>query len=378
MSSATDQFNGAIANVWVNRVPVDPPPNQAPEAHATVTCSDLDCSFSASDSTDPDGDPLTYDWDFGDGSDHGSGVTASHTYDSAAERTATLTVTDDDGHSDTTTVAATTTDPGDPGDPVDEPPVAHAAATCTDLDCSFSATDSTDPEGDPLTYDWDFADGGDHGAGATTSHTYATADARTVTLTVSDDHGNSATDTVLATTTVPVAPITYVAAAATNGNRTSHAVTVPAEVRAGDTLLLFFTANTTTPTFSNPAGWTVLQSRNGDGTLVRAYRKVATATDASSSVKVTSSAYAKSDITVVAYRNTNQTDPVERVGLEGRQRQGRRTHEPSGNRHGQRQLAGHLLGRRVELDHRVDRSGRAERPREDLRLLQRPRLGPAR
>ena len=81
-------------------------------------------------------------------------------------------------------------------------------------------------------------------------------------------------------------------------------------MRAGDALLLFFAANSTTPTYTNPAGWTVIQTRNGDGTVVRAYRKVATAADAGSTVKMTSSSYAKSDLTVVAYRNTNATNPI--------------------------------------------------------------------
>ncbi len=147
----------------------------------------------------------------------------------------------------------------------------------------------------------------------TAAHTYATGAARTVTLTVADDHGHAVTDTVLATTTDPppaATPITFVAAAATNGNRNSHAVTVPSSVRAGDVLLLFFTANTTTPTYTNPAGWTVLQSRNGDGIVVRAYRKVATASDAGSVVRLTSSGYAKSDLTVTAYRDAGTTSPV--------------------------------------------------------------------
>jgi len=87
-------------------------------------------------------------------------------------------------------------------------------------------------------------------------------------------------------------------------------VVVPSSVRSGDTLMLFFATNSSTSTYTNPSGWTVLQSKNGDGMVVRAYRKVATATDAGSTVKITSSAYVKSDLTVVAYRNTNASNPV--------------------------------------------------------------------
>ena len=87
-------------------------------------------------------------------------------------------------------------------------------------------------------------------------------------------------------------------------------MTIPDNVQAGDALVLFFAANTTAPTYTGPAGWTQLQSSSGDGIAGRAYTKVATAGDAGSSVKVTSSAYAKSDTTVSAYRGTNPDSPV--------------------------------------------------------------------
>ena len=42
VSSSTDQFNGAVANAWVSRVPTSPPTNQAPTADAGVpSCSGL-------------------------------------------------------------------------------------------------------------------------------------------------------------------------------------------------------------------------------------------------------------------------------------------------------------------------------------------------
>ena len=72
-----------------------PPPtgNVAPVPRSPSSCSSLTCSFNASATTDANNDPLTYAWNFGDGST-GTGVTTSRTYASAATRTVTLTVND--------------------------------------------------------------------------------------------------------------------------------------------------------------------------------------------------------------------------------------------------------------------------------------------
>jgi glucose/arabinose dehydrogenase len=75
-----------------------------------------------------------------------------------------------------------------------QPPSAVAAANPSagpaPLDVGFSATGSSDPEGDPLTYDWDFGDGSAHSSAAAPAHTY-TLGTYTATLRVSDNHGNN-------------------------------------------------------------------------------------------------------------------------------------------------------------------------------------------
>ena len=63
----------------------------------------------------------------------------------------------------------------------------------------FDASVSTDPDGDSLTYSWEFGDGGTD-SGANVSHVYASAGSKTITLTVRD-----AKESDTATTTVDVA-----------------------------------------------------------------------------------------------------------------------------------------------------------------------------
>ena len=85
-------------------VTVDDPPNVAPNASATASCTLLSCSFDAGGSSDSDGTITSYDWDFGDGAT-GSGIGAVHEYQLAGSYEATLTITDDDGATGTSVVS---------------------------------------------------------------------------------------------------------------------------------------------------------------------------------------------------------------------------------------------------------------------------------
>jgi Bacterial Ig-like domain/PKD domain/Calcineurin-like phosphoesterase len=86
--------------------------NEQPIAVFTPTCTSSTCSVDASDSSDPDGNVVSYAWRFGDGAT-GSGAITSHTYSSAETFTIELTVTDDQGATDTVSHAVTVGSSGD-------------------------------------------------------------------------------------------------------------------------------------------------------------------------------------------------------------------------------------------------------------------------
>jgi len=281
-----------------------PPPNQDPVAHAAmVGCTDLTCSFDGGSSTDPEGGALTYDWDWGDGTTHGTGATPSHAFSSGGNKTVTLTVTDPQGGTGSDTVTATPTTPA-----VNQAPTARISNTgCTGLSCSADGSTSSDPDNDTLTYDWNWGDGTAHSTTANPAHTYTSAGAKTVTLTVSDGHAHTSTATATLNPTSSATGVSFVAAANNNGNRSNHSITVPAGTQAGDTLLLFFSANSTGPVYAGPAGWTEVRTDASFGGTGKLYSKTATAADLGSTVTVTSrnpdnTAYlVKSDLTIAAY-----------------------------------------------------------------------------
>ena len=284
------------------------PPNDAPSAAITgASCTELSCSFNGSTSSDPDGDTLTYSWDFGDGSPPVTTENASHTYTAAGAKTVTLTVDDGKGHTDTDTVIVNPKENAAPTATITD-------ASCTHLSCSFKGGTSSDPDGDTLTYSWDFGDETAAVEGADASHTYATSGARTVTLTVSDGKGHTDTDTVTANPTDPEASqVNYVGSASKSGNRSTHTVTFPSGVQEGDTMVLFFGAASIGPTYTDPSGWTQLESASGTNAMTaRAWTKTATAADAAAGAKVsfTSSAAAKSDLTVAVYRGVDGGTPI--------------------------------------------------------------------
>lgn len=141
----------------------------------------LQVSFDASGSYDPDGNISSYKWDFGDNST-GSGIKVSHTYQEKGVYSATLTVTDNEDQSSSLSKDII----------VGKPPVASFEASPLSggppLEVKFNASYSYDPDGNIVSYSWNFGDGA-MGTGKTVTHVYTKIGTYIATLTVKDDDG---------------------------------------------------------------------------------------------------------------------------------------------------------------------------------------------
>jgi PKD repeat protein len=190
----TNESKSNFVVVSVITPPVVTPPNVAP----TVTCpamsiNDLAVGFTASGS-DSDGTITNYHWVFGDGDTADTaGNTVSHTYAAGGSYPVSVTVTDDDGAtgSSSGTCAATVAAPVVPPPNV-APTVACPAMSANALAVSYTAS-ATDSDGTIANYHWAFGDGQTADtSGSSTTHSYAAAGTYSVTVTVTDDDGATA------------------------------------------------------------------------------------------------------------------------------------------------------------------------------------------
>ncbi|MDO6472171.1 PKD domain-containing protein [Maribacter sp. 1_MG-2023] len=192
--------------------------NLAPTALAIASpltgSAPLLVDFDASGSSDDNG-ISSYSWDFGDGSAIATGILISHTYTSEGTFDAVLTVTDDEGLTDTSIIEIIVT----PSESGNIAPVALATATPLSgeapLVVDFDAIGSSD-DNEIISYSWNFGDGSANTTGINTTHTYGAVGDYNAQLTVIDAEGLTDTFTVEITvspsTTGNLAPIAVASA----------------------------------------------------------------------------------------------------------------------------------------------------------------------
>jgi PKD repeat protein len=129
-------------------------------------------------------DPLSYTWDFGDGSAPQTGNPLTHSWNDDGSYTISVTVSDGDG-----------------GLAVDSRSIAISNATPSIDSSSFPggvegaplvfSVQASDPGNDTLSYLWDFGDGTATGSSASIPHAFGNEGTYPVSVTVTDDDGAS-------------------------------------------------------------------------------------------------------------------------------------------------------------------------------------------
>lgn len=280
-------------------------PNTPPVARSSVECTYLVCTFDGRTSSDPDGQIASYAWTFGDG---GTSTQSNGTHTFAANGTypVTLTVTDERGATSeivrSVTVAAR----------VNGAPTAAFTAGCAPLSCTFDASGSQD-DGSIASYAWSFGDGSTSSTGPVVQHPYAAAGSYSVTLTVTDDEGATGSTTqVVDVQAEPSSDVAFRGVAGVSGNTGRPVVTVPSAVQAGDALVLTVSSGTAT-NHAPPAGWSEVTRVQGSA-LTTIWQKVATSSDAGTSVPVVltgmSGTVTKVNVQLLAYSGTRALSPV--------------------------------------------------------------------
>ncbi len=231
-ANPTGELRGQILSA--SGTPTNRPPTAsitAPSGNVTIQVGQS-VSF-AGTASDPDSDPVTVLWSFGDGTTSSALAPGSHTYPTAGTFTVRLTATDSKGLVDpnpptrTITVQGATTNLPPTGTITG--PTGNVTITAGQP-VSFSGT-ASDPNGDPVTVLWAFGDGGTSTLLAPGNHIYTTAGTYTARLTATDSKGladpNPPTRTItvspaatnlppVATITLPAANVTIAAGQAVN------------------------------------------------------------------------------------------------------------------------------------------------------------------
>ena len=160
--------------------------NHAPVAEAgpdQTTCEPV-VRLDARASTDADGDPLLYAWDFGDGTPEARGRQVAHVYRGGGSYPVALRVDDGTGLSNASARSELVVR-------VNGAPVARAGqdtTQCAGEVVLFDGSASEDPDGDALKYAWEFGDG-NTASGRHPVHVYDQAGVYPVTLAVQDGSG---------------------------------------------------------------------------------------------------------------------------------------------------------------------------------------------
>ena len=173
--SSSDSASAVIANLPPVISQLDIPSSAIEGQQVSVTAT----------ASDSGSDPLSFTWDFGDGSPAQTGNPLTYNWGDEGSYTVTVTVTDDEGGSTSSSESITVSNAAPSIDQGNFPGGQEG-------DSLAFSVQASDPGNDSLAYNWDFGDGSAPGSGPSSVHSYANQGSYSVIVVVSDGDGGTA------------------------------------------------------------------------------------------------------------------------------------------------------------------------------------------
>ena len=198
---------------------------------------------------------------------------------------------------------------GNGGNPAPEP---LFVVDCAGTTCNFDASASLD-NGSISSYSWDFGNGATAG-GQTTSRFLQNNRTHDVTLTVTDNAGQTASRTQKVVVGNGGLPITPIGTTTTSLSNNTFTATIPANAQAGDVALAFVTvSNPNTTVTTVPTGWTALRNVTDNNVRTFIFWRSLTAAEVGAPATFRLSSSVKADLTVSTFRGVAGATPIAKI-----------------------------------------------------------------